>query len=66
MISLRYKKANNCLLAYWTALLALLLHNSSWKIKLEKFKTDHKYFAKQTKKSWKPQKIIIAVGELFN
>ena len=35
-------------------------------MKAGEVKSDQKYFAKQMKKSRKPQKIIMAVGKLFN
>ena len=31
-----------------------------------RIKSDQKYFAKRIKKAWKPQKLIIAAGKLFN
>ena len=50
--------------------LSVLLHcsykRSSWKIKLGAFKNYQKYFAKYIRKSWKPHKITITVGKLFN
>ena len=38
-----------------------LLPQKAWKIKSEEFQIDQKYFAKQNRKSWKPENIVMIV-----
>ena len=53
--------------AYLKKLIRLLCipcsNKNCWKSKLGKFKNDQKYFAKQTGKFWKPQKVIAGEEE---
>ena len=49
-----------------TNLLCLELRpREKWKKKLGEFKTDHRNFTKQFRKSWKPQKIAKAIGKIY-